>query len=248
MASGQLSYVLSRGRAYRCVSCGYVEGKSRAELHFYTQHVVDSEIPFTCVPCDFKTGSKKKLDTHLESPGHREKLGTGLDGLEVINSQTPRYIEVGRDIVRMSRDDSARHWIGVSRTEGLQDGDVLEDLRPQLLGQGEEMVLTPKRVELKVPEKTLTHRETQTEPMSLDRIEEKIESLKGDMTNCITHMYTYMEQLKELNGLQEVVIQKVEERLDKLQRDDKRGEDRDRRRREVPRERRRERSRSRERR
>ena len=84
--------------------------------------------------------------------------------------------------------------------------------------------------------------------MSFDRIEEKIESLNDDMTNCITHMFTYMEQLKELNGLQEVVINKVEERLDKLQRDDKRGgEDRDRRRREEPRERRRERSRSRER-
>ena len=41
----------------------------------------------------------------------------------------------------------------MSRTEGLQDGDVLEDPRPQLLGQGEEMILTPKRVELKVPEK-----------------------------------------------------------------------------------------------
>ena len=90
----------------------------------------------------------------MESPGHLEKLGTGLDGLEVINSQTPRYIEVGRDMVRMSRDYSARHWIGVSRTEGLQDGDVLEDPRPQLLGQDEEMILTPKRVELKVPEKT----------------------------------------------------------------------------------------------
>ena len=68
------------------------------------------------------------------------------------------------------------------------------------------------------------------------------------MTNWITHMFTYMEKIKELNGLQEVVIKKVEERLDKLQRDDKRGgEDRDRRRREEPRERRRERSRSRER-
>ena len=151
MATGQLQYILSRGRAYRCVSCGYVVGKSRAELHFYTQHVVDSEIPFT-VPCDFKTGSKKTLDTHFESPGHLEKSGTGLDGLEAINSQTPRYIEVGRDIVRMSRDDSARNWIGVSRTEGLQDGDVLEDLRPQLLGQGEEMILTPTRVELNKPE------------------------------------------------------------------------------------------------
>ena len=48
--------------------------------------------------CDFKTGDKKKLDRHLESPGHLEKLESGLEGLEVINSPTPR-----KDIVKLSK-------------------------------------------------------------------------------------------------------------------------------------------------
>ena len=68
---------------------------------------------------------------------------------------------------------------------------------------------------------------------------------------CSVSMFWYMEHLKELNALQEGVIKNVEERLDKMQKDEqekKGGEDRDRRRREEHRDRRRERSRSRERR
>ena len=61
MATGMIGFVLTRGRAYRCVPCGYVENKSRAELQFYTKHVMDHEIPFACDPCDFKMGDKKKL-------------------------------------------------------------------------------------------------------------------------------------------------------------------------------------------
>ena len=249
MATGMVQFVLTRGRAYRCVPCGYVENKSRTEVHFYNQHVVDSDIPFVCVTCDFKTGDKRKLDRHLESPGHVEKLESGLEGLEVINSPTPRYIQVGKDIVKLSKEDSARHWTRVGTSQG-KDEDILEDLRPQLLGE-ESMDLTPKRVELEEVRKTLVHRDTQTDPIPLDRLEGKVDALKGDMVNCMSSMFQYMEQLKELNSLQEVVIKKVEERLDRLQKEGqekKGGEDRDRRRREEPRDRRRERSRSRERR
>ena len=112
------------------------------------------------------------------------------------------------------------------------------------------MDLTPKRVVLEEVRKTLVHRFTQTDPMPLDRLEGKVDALKGDMVQCIDSMFQYMEQLKELNGLQEGVIKKVGERLDRLQKEGqekKGGEDRDRRRREEPRERRRERSKSRER-
>ena len=107
MDTGQLQYILSRGRAYRCIPCGYVENKSRTEVHFYSQHVVDSDIPYVCVTCDFKTGDKKKLERHVESPADLEKVESGLDGLEIINSATPRFIEIGKDIVKLSREDSA---------------------------------------------------------------------------------------------------------------------------------------------
>ena len=243
MATGQLQYILSRGRAYRCIPCGYIENKSWTEVHFYNQHVVDSDIPFVCVTCDYKTGDKKKLERHVESPAHLEKVESGLDGLEIITSASPRYIEVGKDIVKLSREDSARHWTRVSVMGEGKDQDIVEDLRPQLLSS-EDMVLTPKRVVLEEVKKTLVNRSVQTDPMSLDQLEGKVDSLKGDMVNCMSSMFQYMEQLKELNGLQEGVIKKLEERLDRMKKDD----DRDRRRREEHHDRRRDRSRSRERR
>ena len=253
MATGQLQFVLTRGRAYRCVPCGYEENKSRTKVQFYSQHVMDAEIPFVCVTCDFKTGDKKKLDRHLESPGHMEKLESGLEGLEVIHSSTPKYIQVGKDIVKLSKEDSVRHWTKVSMTVEGKDDEVIEDLRPQLLGE-ENMELTPKRVVLEDIKKSLVHRETQTDEMSLDRLEGKIDALKGDIVSCLDNMFQYMEQMRELNSMQEGVIKKLEERLEK-ERQEKEGQqekrerdDRDRRRREEHRDRRRERSRSRERR
>ena len=94
-----------------------------------------------------RLATKKELDRHLESPGHMEKLESGLEGLEVIHSSTPKYIQVGKDIVKLSKEDSARHWTKVSMTVEGKDDEVIEDLRPQLLGE-ENMELTPKRVVL----------------------------------------------------------------------------------------------------
>ena len=96
MATGMLEYVLKRGRAYRCVPCAYIENKSRTTLHFYNKHVLEHEIPYACVQCEFKTGDRKKLDRHLESPNHREKVDLQLEGLSVLVSQTPRFIEEGK--------------------------------------------------------------------------------------------------------------------------------------------------------
>ena len=106
--------MLTRGRTYRCVPCGYVENKSRAELHFYTKHVMDHEIHFACVPCDFKTGDRKKLDRHLESPNQKEKVDPVVESLGTLISATPRFIEHGKDLMRLTKEDSARHWMGVS--------------------------------------------------------------------------------------------------------------------------------------
>ena len=107
---------------------------------------------------------------------HLEKVESGLDGLEIINSATPRFIEIGKDIVKLSREDSARHWTSVSVTGAGKDDDIVEDLRPQLLGE-ESMDLTPKRVVLEEVRKTLVHRFTQTDPMPLDRLEGKVDAL-----------------------------------------------------------------------
>ena len=46
--------------------------KPRVELRF--MDVLDHQIPYACVPCDFKTGYRRKLDRHLESSNHRRRL------------------------------------------------------------------------------------------------------------------------------------------------------------------------------
>ena len=54
MASRMVELVKKRGRAYRCVPCGDIESKHRAEAHFYKKHVAEFEVPFMCVACDFR--------------------------------------------------------------------------------------------------------------------------------------------------------------------------------------------------
>ena len=95
MASEMIQYVLKRGRAYRCLDCNYIENKSRKMLHFYDKHVLEYLFPFTCVPCVFKIGERKKLDRHLESPKHKQKVNLDVESMSNLISQTPRYIKEG---------------------------------------------------------------------------------------------------------------------------------------------------------
>ena len=195
-----------------------------------------------------KLGTKKVRSTFRVTWSHGDaRVWIG----DWIHSSTPKYIQVGKDIVKLSKEDSTRHWTKVSRTVEGKDDEVIEDLRPQLLGE-ENMELTPQRVVLEDNKKSLVHRETQTDEMSLDRLEGKVDALKGDIVNCLDSMFQYMEQMKELNSMQEGVIKKLEERLEERlekegQQEKRERDDRDRRRREH-RNRRRERRRSRERR
>ena len=107
--------------------------------------MLEHEIPYGCVQCEFKTGDRKKPDRHLESPNHREKVDLQLESLSVLVSQTPRFIQEGTDIMRLSKEDSARHWMGVSQVmgyDGAEDSPSRpEDIRGQLL-RTEPMVLT----------------------------------------------------------------------------------------------------------
>ena len=146
MASEMLQFVVKRGRAYHYVPCAYVENKSRTTLHFYNKHVLEHEIPYACVQCEFKTGDRKKLDRHLESPNHREKVDLQMESLSVLVLQTPRFIQEGKDMVKLSKENSAGHWMGLSQVMGNDGAEGspsrLEDLRGQLL-RTEPMVLTP---------------------------------------------------------------------------------------------------------
>lgn len=65
---------------------------------------------------------KKLVDRHLESPNHKEKVDSVVVSLGTLISATPRFIEHGKDIMRLTKEDSARHWMGVSTVMDT-DGD-----------------------------------------------------------------------------------------------------------------------------
>ena len=136
MATGMIEFVMKRGRAYHCTPYGYIENKSRAELHFYNHHVPDYQIPYACVPCEFKKGIRRKLDRHLEYANHRENVDLQVESVSTLISQTPHYIVMEQDLVKLSKEDSAGHWMGVFQVLETQVGDTSgeeEDIRSQLL-------------------------------------------------------------------------------------------------------------------
>ena len=92
MASRMVELVKNRGRAYRCVPCGYIESKHRAEVHYYKKHVAEFEVPFMCVACDFRGGDATKFQRHQESPGHLEKTDPLTSEIAIQHSQSPRFM------------------------------------------------------------------------------------------------------------------------------------------------------------
>ena len=254
MASEMIQYVLKRGRAYRCLDCNYVENKSRMMLHYYDKHVLEYQIPFTCVPCVFKTGERKKLDRHLESPNHREKVTLDMESMSTLISQTPRYIKEGEDIEKLSKEDSARHWMGVSQVAGEKVGESpsqVEDIRGQLLCT-EPMVLTPPQSQEEgssVPRREFEERGTQTEqvPREEDKLEKKLDGLRAEVAEALTGLFQYMEQLKTLNNEQSDLITRLNTKLDQAETREReaRGKEREDRGRRNERDRRTVRSRSR---
>lgn len=236
MASEMIQYVLKRGRAYRCLNCNYIENKSRMMLHFYDKHVLEYQIPFTCVPCVFKTGERKKLDRHLESPNHRQKVDLDMEGMTTLISQTPRHIKEGEDIEKLSKEDSARHWMGVSQVTGGENAgespSQVEDIRGQLL-RTEPMVLTPPQSQeegISAKRKEFVESETQTErvPGKEERIEKKLDELKSEVAEALTNMFQYIDQLKTINNQQSELITRLNAKLDRVdEREEARARDRE---------------------
>ena len=134
MASRMIELVKKRGRAYRCVPCGYIESKQRAEAHFYKKHVAEYEVPFMCVACDFRGGDATKFQRHQESPGHLEKMEPLTSEIAIQNSKSPKFIVYGEDVIRLSKEESARHWLSMAgdRANEKTSSD-LEDIREQIL-------------------------------------------------------------------------------------------------------------------
>ena len=105
--------VKQRGRAYRCTPCGFTTRKCRIEEHFYKRHVSEHEVPYMCVACEFRTGENSKSVRHQVQPGHTVKVDPVQNIIALRESSTPRFMITGQDLVKLSKEDSAEHWLSV---------------------------------------------------------------------------------------------------------------------------------------
>lgn len=249
MADKMVKEVMKRGRAYRCTLCGYTEIKSRVEQHFYHKHVAEYEVPFLCAVCNFRTGDNDKFTRHQESPLHQAKVDPLTESVCLQVSQVPRTVKYGEDVTKLTRTDSAQHWMSVACVESgeRQAGDTVEDIRVQLLTT-EPMVVTPPQEghgeeasegEGQARMVETTDKGTNTDaidPASFDllcSIDENLKTMNGYMRDTLKEVYGYVETLAVMNRRQEEVMHRLEKRLDKYDEEDRKGSaERERRRRE----------------
>lgn len=224
MANKMLNVVLPRGRAYKCVPCGYVENKSRMEKHFYTTHVAEYQVPFVCKPCEFRTGDAGKFSRHQQSPNHLEKVPLAdvlLQAAAYQVSSVPRTMVIGEDVVRLSREESSQHWLTTASEETVP---VVEDLRVQLL-TSEPMCVTPPQVPLatgvisteqvvkKMDAGVNTDSVTPEGYELIKQMNSQLVLMNDYMSKTLGQLYEYIEKVSSMNTRQEAMIQRLEGRL-----------------------------------
>ena len=227
MASKMIELV-KRGRAYRCVPCGYIESKHPAEAHFYKKHVAEYEVPFMCVACDFWGGDATKFQRHQESPGLTSEIA-------IQHSKSPKFILYGEDVIRLSKEESAKHWLSVAGDGANEEtSSDVEDIREQILPDESMNIPSPagdneqiKRIQ-DTTEKVDAG--TNSECTQLDNIEatvikthEEVRSMKSQMVETLSKVNEFAEKLVQVNIKQEGVIQRLEEKLDSMERREESG-------------------------
>ena len=245
MAARMVEIVKNKGRAYRCNPCGFISRKCRIEEHFYKQHVTEHQVPYMCVVCEFRTGDNTKFVRHQSSTGHLEKVDPVQNLIALQESSSPRYMAIGQDVTKLSREDSAEHWLAVgyeSEGNSTPKSGTVEDIRSQLLTH-EPMQLTPPNSgesEVHVPkqqpgnsvvaEKKFKNAAAQTEAVTpedvsmLQKIDSNLSFMYAQTREAVSVMYNTLENFKVINRRQEEVILRMEKRLEKYEEKEKKEE------------------------
>ena len=240
MAARMTDIVKQRGRAYRCLACNFTTRKCRIEEHFFKRHVTEHQVPFLCSVCDFRTGDNSKFVRHQESPGHLSRVEPLENLVALQESSTPRYMVMGQDVEKLSKEESSEHWLSVGwmqvEDEEAKEEEEVEDLRPQLL-RHEPMQLTPPQSQkvsrsMATDAPTLTEVASQTEQVyfgeRLEKVDTNISFMYNQMREALQSMYSMHENLKVVNRRQEEVILRLEKRLDECDAREKKEEERSR--------------------
>ena len=112
------------------------------------------EVPYIGVACEYRMGDNSKFVHHQDSPGHTEKVDPIQNIIAQSDSATPRYLIMGQDVIKLSKEDRTEHWLAVGYQTDDEENDT-EDIRPQLL-RHEPMRLTSPSGPVPVPEQMTT--------------------------------------------------------------------------------------------
>ena len=161
--------------AYRCLLFGFTSRKCRIEEH-------------QCIVCQFRTGdnSRSMSDTRTLplTPG------------KYIQCQTWWHF-MGQDVVKLSKEDSAEHWLSVGQVTDEEDIRY-EDIRQQLL-RHELMTLAPPRAEPERarPNEVVLHKDaelqTAMEPPQSSAMEQAVMRIDSNFTQMYTQTKPHVQ-------------------------------------------------------
>ena len=197
-----------------------------------------------CVACNFRGGGgggggedATKFQRHQESPGHLEKMDPLTSEIAIQNSKTPRFILYGEDVIRFTKEESARHWLSVAADGANEEtSSDVEDIREQILPSEPMNIPSPagdneqiKRIQNtteKVDAGTNTEC-TQLEDIAATvmKTHEEVKSMNYQMVETLSKVYEFAEKLVQVNIKQEGVIRRLEEKLDSMERRERRVEE-----------------------
>ena len=177
-----------------------------------------------------------KFQRHQESPGHLEKMDPLTSEIAIQNSRSPKFILYGEDVIRLTKEESARHWLSVAgdgaNEETLSD---VEDIREQILPDEPMNIPSPAgdNEQIKRIQDTTVKVDavTNTECNQLDDIaatviktHEEVKSMNSQMVETLSKAYEFAK-LVQVNIKQEGVIRRLEEKLDSMERRGRRVEE-----------------------
>ena len=151
--------------------------------------------------------------------------------------KSPKFILYGEDVIRLSKEESARHWLLVAGDGANEEtSSDVEDIREQILPDKPMNIPSPAgdNEQIKRIQDTTVKVDagTNTECTQLDHIaatviktHEEVRSMNSQMAETLSKVYEFAVKLVQVNIKQEGVIQRLEENSESIERRERRVEE-----------------------
>ena len=175
----------------------------------------------------------RRRDQVSETPGVPRPFGK--DGSPDVRDshstfKSPKFILYGEDVIRLSKEESAKHWLSVAGDGANEEtSSDVEDIREQILPDESMNIPSPagdneqiKRIQ-DTTEKVDAGMNTECPQLddiaaTVIKTHEEVRSMNSQMVETLSKLYGFAEKLVQVNIKQEGVIQLLEEKLDSMER------------------------------